>query len=788
MLEVKNLQRSYKMRGRTVDALKNFNFTFPDRGMIFILGRSGCGKSTLLHLLAGIDRPTSGSILYNGKDITSLHESELCRYRRETVGLIFQQKNLFSDLSVRRNLLFASGETDACNAVAERLGLKDMLFRNVGELSGGQAQRVAIGRTLLQDCRIILADEPTGNLDEKTGKEIFTLLRELAQQKLVIVVTHDRESAERYADTIIRMRSGEIAEVKQIQQERQTQMQIPRGGAGERKDHLRPFPYVGKICFAAIWNGRRKWQAVLAVLLAALAAVLFGITLLYRTADPAQSLGSFLQQNSELYPRFELNFAYSETCDSPEEAAALLDESGAEYMLYNGSYFFGMTRETVEHFGFTAVTELLPLDDNCFYLDAEEGEKLFAESSYNGYWYDPTLLDDYMQPSYWETHALESFTVQDCVVIDGVEVPLESCGKRIDELVGCEFRLYSKYLSDYSDTFQQQIDMGSIYIEEADLWVYIGVRTYPLHGFTNERELEAAKARVPSLTLAGIVETPRLQKRTSDYGLQMQDFRLKGMIVTAKNFAHFDETTKYKAIVTTDSADPAALLRSFGLGYAAGQYSPENPYEDPPLVLLEEGHIYGSSRYFIDYSSQSLFGGTLEDAPTGVVDSFVLYTQRSQLTMLITGFIGVVAAAVFIILTFQVAHSGFSEHKEDFALMRALGVPRTKIVLYSFAAIAIFLAVALVLCLLTVSVIYACTHILRIPNENTTAVSLFQEKPVYDDSLPMTSWRAVEVLFLTPGLIFGCIAFALVCALPMFVTAVRSGIRGKIADNLRREL
>ena len=109
MLEVKNLQRSYKMRGRTVDALKNFNFTFPDRGMIFILGRSGCGKSTLLHLLAGIDRPTSGSILYNGKDITSLHESELCRYRRETVGLIFQQKNLFSDLSVRRNLLFASG-------------------------------------------------------------------------------------------------------------------------------------------------------------------------------------------------------------------------------------------------------------------------------------------------------------------------------------------------------------------------------------------------------------------------------------------------------------------------------------------------------------------------------------------------------------------------------------------------------------------------------------------------------------------------------------------------------
>lgn len=788
MLEVKNLKRSYPMRGRSVEALKNFTYTFPDRGMVFILGRSGCGKSTLLHLLAGIDRPTSGNILYNGTDIAALRESELCRYRRETVGLIFQQKNLFADLSVRRNLLFASGETGACNATAERLGLKDMLFRNVGELSGGQAQRVAIGRTLLQESKIILADEPTGNLDEKTSKEIFELLREVAEQKLVIVVTHDRESAERYADTIIRMRSGEIAEVKQIQQGQQTQKQTPKGGAGERKDHLRPFPFVGKICFAAIWNGRRKWQAVLAVLLAALAAVLFGITLLFRTADPAQSLGSFLQQNSELYPRFELNFAYSETCNSPEEAAALLEESGAEYMLYNGSYFFGMTRETVEHFGFTAVTELLPLDDNCFYLDAEEGENLFAQNAYKGYWYDPALLDDYMQPSYWEDHELESFTVQDCVVIDGIEVPLESCGKSMEELVGCEFRLYSKYLSDYGDRFQQQIDLGSIYIEEKDFWYYIGVQTYLLSGFTNEQELESAKAQVPSLTLAGIVETPRLQKRTSDYGLQIQDFRLKGMIVTAKNFAHFDDATNYKAIVETDSTDPAALLRSFGLDYAVGQYPPEDPYEDPPLVLLEEGRIYGSSRYFIDYSSQSLFGGTLEDAPTGVIDSFVLYVQRSQLTMLITGFIGAVAAAVFILLTFQIAHSGFGERKEDFALMRALGVPRTKIVLYSFAAIAIFLAVALVLCLLTVSVIYACTHILRIPNENTTAISLFQEVPVYNDALAMTSWRAVEMLFLTPGLILGCIAFTVVCALPMFITAVRSGIRGKIADNLRREL
>lgn len=139
-------------------------------------------------------------------------------------------------------------------------------------------------------------------------------------------------------------------------------------------------------------------------------------------------------------------------------------------------------------------------------------------------------------------------------------------------------------------------------------------------------------------------------------------------------------------------------------------------------------------------------------------------------------------------MAFQIAHNGFGERKEDFALMRALGVPRTKIVLYSFAAIAIFLAVALVLCLLTVSVIYACTHILCVPNENATVVHLFQEVTVYIVSKPMTSWRAVEVLFLTPGLLFGCIAFAFVCALPMFITAVRSGIRGKIADNLRREL
>lgn len=778
MLEVKNLQRSYKMRGRTVDALKNFNFTFPDRGMIFILGRSGCGKSTLLHLLAGIDRPTSGSILYNGKDITSLHESELCRYRRETVGLIFQQKNLFSDLSVRRNLLFASGETDACNAVAERLGLKDMLFRNVGELSGGQAQRVAIGRTLLQDCRIILADEPTGNLDEKTGKEIFTLLRELAQQKLVIVVTHDRESAERYADTIIRMRSGEIAEVKQIPQERQTQMQIPKGGAGERKDHLRPFPYVGKICFAAIWNGRRKWQAVPAVLLAALAAVLFGITLLFRTADPAQSLGSFLQQNSELYPRFELNFAYSQNISDLQSTQEVLDGYGAEYLLYNEDYYAGMTADKMEKYRFSAVTELAPLTRDSFYIDLDNWNYT-PRTSRDYYFFDPNNVDRYMQQNEW-LNILESVEVYDCVILDGEEVRIDRCGKDITELVGCQFKFYTQFLPDLATSFNTYtiVTLGDISSPPAIL---------TLDGFAGKEGLERAKAQVPALTLAGIVRQPPVYDRGVLYE---QDFSLhyfKSKYLVSPDFSYPSaKQSDYRAMIDTDGIDLPALLQECGIDLKTVSSANEIP-----IVLLENGNLYGSYRYYLDYYSQlssSPFAGGAEGAPTGVVGCLLSeYTKFAGMTPLL-GVISIFAAVIFIIMAFQIAHNGFGERKEDFALMRALGVPRTKIVLYSFAAIAIFLAVALVLCLLTVSVIYACTHILCVPNENATVVHLFQEVPVYIVSKPMTSWRAVEVLFLTPGLIFGCVAFAIVCALPMFITAVRSGIRGKIADNLRREL
>lgn len=776
MFDIKNLKKHYSLRGRSVEALKNFTYTFPDRGMVFILGRSGCGKSTLLHLLAGIDRPTSGSIFYNGQDIAHMSESDLCRYRRETVGLIFQQKNLFADLSVRRNLLFACGETDACSATAERLGLKGMLFRNVGELSGGQAQRVAIGRTLLQESKIILADEPTGNLDEKTSKEILGLLREVAEQKLVIVVTHDRESAERYADTIIRMRSGEIAEIKQILRE-QRQAREPEGDAGRKQAHLRPFPYVGKICFTAIWDGRRKWQSVLAVLLAALAAVLFGMMLLYRTADPAESLGSFLQQNSELYPRFEIDFTDAQNVTNLQDAVSVLDENGAEYMLYNADYYANMTQEKMEKYGFTSVTKLAPLTKDSFYIDLDNWNYT-TRSSCEFYFYDPDDLDLYMQANIW-IQTLETVELYDCVIIDGEELPIDRCGKDITELVGYQFKFYTQFLPDLATSFEVY---NIVNLDGLTYGPYLDI----LEGFAGTEGLAKAKAQVPVLTLAGVVNQLPLRERGVVFTSSDTRHYLGAEIVVSPDFPYPTQQSDYKALIDTTSVDFTRLLQESGIDLKTVDSS-----GDIPVILIEQGNIYGSYRYYTDFYSQlsdSAFNEGYERYPTGIVGCLLdEYSKKENATSLL-GVIAIFAAVIFILLTFQIAHSGFRARKEDFALMRALGVPRTKIVLYSFAAIGIFLVIALVLCLLTVFIIYSGTHILRVPNENATIIQLFQEVEIYIVGKPMTSWRSVEILFLSPGLILGCIAFAVVCALPMFVTAVRSGIRGKIADNLRREL
>ena len=217
MLQVQNLVKIYKpKKGVPVKALDNVSLTFPEKGMVFLLGKSGSGKSTLLNVLGGLDRYNSGEILIQGKSTRKFRQSHFDSYRNTYVGFIFQEYNILDEFSVGANIALAlqlqgqKPDSERINAILKEVDLEGYGNRKPNELSGGQKQRVAIARALVKSPKIIMADEPTGALDSVTGRQVLATLKKLSQDKLVIIVSHDREFAEQYADRIIELADGKV--------------------------------------------------------------------------------------------------------------------------------------------------------------------------------------------------------------------------------------------------------------------------------------------------------------------------------------------------------------------------------------------------------------------------------------------------------------------------------------------------------------------------------------------------------------------------------------------------
>jgi putative ABC transport system ATP-binding protein len=204
LLRLEDVRKSYATSEGPLEVLRGVSFGLGAGESVALTGESGSGKSTLLHLAGGLDRPDGGAIRFDGRDITGLSETELAAFRRESVGLVFQQFNLIPSLDVAANLAFQArlaGRHDAewCRVLAERLGLTKFLRRYPEQLSGGQQQRVAIGRALAGKPRLILADEPTGNLDEATGDAVLDLMLALQAETGagLLMVTHSLRLASR---------------------------------------------------------------------------------------------------------------------------------------------------------------------------------------------------------------------------------------------------------------------------------------------------------------------------------------------------------------------------------------------------------------------------------------------------------------------------------------------------------------------------------------------------------------------------------------------------------------
>lgn len=217
ILEVKNLSKIYGKGDTLVKAVDDVSFTVEQGEFVAIIGPSGSGKSTLLHIIGGVDTPTTGNVIVDGTDITKLKESPLSIFRRRQIGLVFQFYNLIPILTVEENLtlpLLLDGRKpnkEQIDYLVSNLGLGDRLKHLPNQLSGGQQQRVSIGRALANNPALLLADEPTGNLDSENSKEIVALLRKFNREhnQTVIMITHDERIAQS-ADRIIAIEDGKI--------------------------------------------------------------------------------------------------------------------------------------------------------------------------------------------------------------------------------------------------------------------------------------------------------------------------------------------------------------------------------------------------------------------------------------------------------------------------------------------------------------------------------------------------------------------------------------------------
>ena len=429
MLQTQNLVKIYKpKKGVPVKALDNVTLTFPETGMVFLLGKSGSGKSTLLNILGGLDRYNSGDILVKGNSTKTWKQSHFDSYRNTYVGFIFQEYNILDEFSVGTNIALAlqlqgiKPSSEQVNDILREVDLDGYGNRNPNELSGGQKQRVAIARALVKNPKIIMADEPTGALDSATGRQVLTTLKKLSCDKLVIVVSHDREFAEQYADRIIELADGRvIRDVERLECEDLGENNVPvyeedsvslpeeyvltaadkvaiceyiqnmisagkqpkfslfssRSSVFQPTDESRiPLSYEGynliksklplKYAFKLGASGlkHKKFRLVMTILLSCIALVFFGLTDTMTSYDYVQTAHSSLMD-----PGNHIPYASFKKSIEDEEA-----------FYYSANH--GMTEDDLKRIEAQTGLDVYPVHDTFFHFDSNLGK---ADYNYNYY-------------------------------------------------------------------------------------------------------------------------------------------------------------------------------------------------------------------------------------------------------------------------------------------------------------------------------------------------------------------------------------------------------------------
>ena len=394
MIQLQNVSKTYISETKQeVHALKDVSFELGSRGMVFILGKSGSGKSTLLNLLGGLDKPSMGDVTVDGVSMRDFTSTDYEAYRNGYVGFIFQEYNLLEDFNVRENISLAlhlmKGD-DIEEKVVEALHQVELdeeyLTRRVDEMSGGEKQRIAIARAIVKDSRVILADEPTGNLDSMTGESVWNILKNISQSKLVVVVSHDRDSAEQYADRIIEIADGCVVSDSGVQPAEETKTQFtPQKKSLSLKACLR-------LAFNSIKQRKIRSASVAVISILCILALL--VVQICLTFSAEQTMARLIKNNDVPY----ITVAQGSKSDSVtvkdindlQDFFLRLQHNGKinpdtlQYVDDNANFILDRIvsdKQQVEDFGLTFVGEAFELDEYSFYITKHEIDRRLSNGN-----------------------------------------------------------------------------------------------------------------------------------------------------------------------------------------------------------------------------------------------------------------------------------------------------------------------------------------------------------------------------------------------------------------------
>lgn len=292
MIIAKNISKKYKST-----IIDNFSFTFPNHGMYAVVGDSGSGKTTLLNILSGVDDAYNGEVNYDGLNIQRLNDNDKAKYRLENIGYVFQDFKLLNLLSSFDNVLLnIDGVVNMSKNIRRRLasqaleyvGLKDYKKKTINKLSGGEKQRVAIARAIVSEPRYLLCDEPTGNLDDKNAIKIFQILKKYSQNHLVIIVSHDREKVEQYADSQLFIKDGQIINIKSKEI---LEFQTPKIRVQHQSKHSFTYSFLLRSGLCKIKE--KKWRFIFTNLVMSISLLSLGVAILAATSLRAQITNAF---------------------------------------------------------------------------------------------------------------------------------------------------------------------------------------------------------------------------------------------------------------------------------------------------------------------------------------------------------------------------------------------------------------------------------------------------------------------------------------------------------------